>query len=206
MTSTAPAPLTEPPVGGVPFAPSHVTLGAPRTALSRPHSCINDHIWEEGKVIVMRNSLRLVFALALVLLAGTAGAQNFTATIDGLQETPPNASPGTGSATLVLDTTANTLSYNITYGGLSGTETAAHIHGFAGPNVPAGVLHPLPAANPKIGVWNYLEAQEANIIAGLTYINIHTNLFPGGEIRGQIVRETVGVESGTWGQVKSLFN
>jgi hypothetical protein len=161
---------------------------------------------EEGKVIVMRNSLRLVFALALVLFAGTALAQNFTATLDGLQETPPNATPATGNATLVLDTAANTLSYNISYAGLLATETAAHIHGFAAPGSAAGVLHSLPSGNPKVGVWNYLETQEANIIAGLTYINIHTTLFPGGEIRGQILREIVGVESGTWGEVKSLFN
>lgn len=154
----------------------------------------------------MRNSLRIVFTLALVLLAATASAQNFTASLDGLQETPPNASPASGSATLVLDTAANTLSYTITYGGLVATETAAHIHGFAPPGMAAGVLHPLPAGNPKIGVWNYMEAQEANIIAGLTYINIHTSSFPGGEIRGQIVREVVGVEEGTWGEVKSLFN
>lgn len=154
----------------------------------------------------MRNSLRIIFTLALVLLAGSAGAQNFVATIDGAQETPPVATPASGSATLVLDTAANTLSYNIDYSGLIGSETAAHIHGMAPPGVPAGVLHPLPAGAPKIGVWNYLETQEADIIAGLTYINIHTTFRPGGEIRGQIVRETVGVEAGTWGQVKSLFN
>ncbi len=154
----------------------------------------------------MRNSLRIVFTLALVLLASAASAQNFTATLNGSQEVPPNASPATGSATLVLDTTANTLSYNITYSGLVAAETAAHIHGFSPPGMNSGVLHPLPASNPKIGVWNYMEAQEANIIAGLTYINIHTQMFPGGEIRGQILRETVGVETGTWGEVKNLFN
>jgi len=154
----------------------------------------------------MRNSLRIVFTLALVLLAGTASAQNFTATIDGLQEVPPVATPATGSATLVLDTAANTLSYNIVFANLIAPETAAHIHGFAPPGVAVGVLHPLPAGSPKIGVWNYAEAQEAGILDGLTYINIHTSFRPGGEIRGQILRETVGVESGTWGKVKSLFN
>jgi len=151
----------------------------------------------------MRLSLRIVFTLALVMLAGSASAQNFVATIDGAQETPPNASPGTGSATLVLDTAANTLSYTIMYGGLLGAESAAHIHGFAPPGTPGGVLHPLPAGNPKIGVWNYSEAQEANIIAGLTYINIHTMSFPGGEIRGQIVAETPS-DAGVTPDVASL--
>ena len=31
------------------------------------------------------------------------------------------------------------------------------------------------------------EGQEANILAGLTYVNIHSQMFPGGEIRGQII-------------------
>src|ERR1051326_5194295 len=63
----------------------------------------------------------------------------------------------------------------------------SHIHGFAGPGVPAGVVFPLPLGNPKVGVWNYAEADEANILAGNTYANIHTTNNPGGEIRGQIV-------------------
>lgn len=115
---------------------------------------------------------------------------NYTATIDGLQEVPPVATPGSGSGTFVIDTDANTMSYNIVFGGLIGTETNAHIHGFAAPGVPAGVLHPLPTpGSPKIGVWNYLESQEANILAGLTYVNIHSSAYGGGEIRGQIVPE-----------------
>jgi hypothetical protein len=52
----------------------------------------------------------------------------------------------------------------------------------------AGVLHGLPATlGTKTGTWNYLEAQEANILNGQTYINIHTTMHSGGEIRGQIV-------------------
>ncbi len=114
---------------------------------------------------------------------------NYTATIDGLQEVPPVATPGSGSGTFVIDTDANTMSYNIVFSGLIGVENNAHIHGFAAPGVPAGVLHGLPAGSPKIGVWNYLEAQEASILAGLTYVNIHSTFKPGGEIRGQIVPE-----------------
>lgn len=93
---------------------------------------------------------------------------------------------GTGTATVRINTTSNTLDYNISYSGLSSTETAAHIHGFAGRGVNAGVLIGLPAGNPKIGTWTYLEAQEANILAGQIYFNIHTSNNPGGEIRGQI--------------------
>ena len=75
----------------------------------------------------------------------------------------------------------------ISYAGLSSPENAAHIHGFAGPGTPAGVVFTLPAGNPKVGTWNYAEGQEASILGGLCYVNIHTNNNPGGEIRGQIV-------------------
>jgi hypothetical protein len=143
--------------------------------------------------------------VALTVGSASAAILNFSATIDGLQETPPNASPATGTATLIMDTTANTLSYTINYGGLLAPETAAHIHGFAAPGVPAGILHPLPAANPKIGVWNFTEAQEASIIGGLTYVNIHTSLFPGGEIRGQILQDVVGVAPATMSAIRNLY-
>jgi hypothetical protein len=48
-------------------------------------------------------------------------------------------------------------------------------------------------------------AQEADLNAGLNYVNVHTSVFPGGEIRGQIIRDVVGVAPSTWGAVKDLF-
>nr|MBA3468314.1 CHRD domain-containing protein [Herpetosiphonaceae bacterium] len=115
-----------------------------------------------------------------------ASCLTYQVAIDGAQEVPPSGSTATGSAAITIDTAANTLSYNITFSGLSSSELSAHIHGFAPPGANAGVLHTLPAGSPKIGVYNYNQADEANILAGLTYINIHSTNFPGGEIRGQI--------------------
>src|SRR5262245_37566629 len=69
------------------------------------------------------------------------------------QEVPPNASAARGCGRFEIDTIANTLKYHISFGGLSAAETAAHIHGVAAPGVNAGVLHPLPPGNPKVGVW-----------------------------------------------------
>lgn len=136
----------------------------------------------------MSSRILPVGALALLLIAGTthAAVLNYVASLDGAQSGNPE-SPGTGSGTFTIDTDANTMSYNITFSGLLGTETVSHIHGFAPPGVNAGVLHPLPLGSPKIGVWNYLESQEADILAGLTYVNIHSTYDGSGEIRGQIV-------------------
>jgi cysteine-rich repeat protein len=125
------------------------------------------------------------------LLAGTASAATvqFSTVIDGAQETPPTFTGAIGSGTFTMDTIANTLAINvvITVPPPSG-ETMAHIHGFAAPGVPAGILFSLPLGSPKIAVWSFTEAQEADIIAGLTYVNIHSTAFPAGEFRGQVLR------------------
>jgi CHRD domain/PEP-CTERM motif len=52
----------------------------------------------------------------------------FTANLTGSAEAPPNSSPGTGTASIVFDTTLHTLSINVTFSGFVGTTTAAHIH------------------------------------------------------------------------------
>ena len=128
-----------------------------------------------------------VIAFLIVSSRCALSLETFRADLSGVNEVPPNGSPATGVAYIIIDTAANTLSYHISYSGLSAAETAAHIHGFSAPGVNSGVLTALPATNPKIGTWSYLEAQEANILSGLTYVNIHTTAAPGGEIRGQIL-------------------
>jgi bacillolysin len=111
-------------------------------------------------------------------------------TLSGAEEVPPNGSPATGVGSVTIDTLLNQLHYNITFSGLSSAETGAHIHGFAPAGVNEGVLHTLPAGSPKIGTWEYDDADEADILAGLTYVNIHSAGLPGGEIRGQIAPVT----------------
>ena len=151
-----------------------------------------------------------VLAVLCLFVAGVASGQTFTAQLGGLQEVPPNPSPGTGSATLVLDA-GMMLQVTCTFGGLLAPVTAAHIHAPAPPGVNAGVrfslIPPAPPVSPiNLTVGPLTAAQAADLINGLSYINIHTGQFPGGEIRGQIRLETVAVDSGTWGQIKTLFN
>jgi hypothetical protein len=168
---------------------------------------MRQRIGTNGKRILAAWTLVAGASLALCAVAG-ATTWNLVATIDGLQEVPPTPSPATGSGTFVLDDAANTLSYTIIVdtASLLGPETAAHIHGFAPPGVNASVKHTLPLGSPKVGVWSgFSDADEANILAGLTYVNVHTTVFPGGEIRGQIVQAPNATESSTWGQVKALY-
>lgn len=151
--------------------------------------------------------LLLVFSLVAFTTGDSprAALLSYQATLSGAQEVPPNGSPATGSATITIDDVLNTLTYNITFSGLLGAETGAHIHGFAPAGVNAGAIHPLPAGSPKIGVWNYAQADEADIIAGLTYINIHSTLYAGGEIRGQILPSPTASKASTWGKIKRLY-
>jgi hypothetical protein len=137
------------------------------------------------------------FAIALsaaVLLATPPGVgatlHHFTVTIDGAQETPPNASPSTGSGTFTLDTVTGIATFSITHDCCGSGEFAAHVHGPAAPGVPAAVIYFLPAGNPKVGSSPVLTAQQqADMIAGLHYVNIHSNSLMAGEIRGQILLE-----------------
>jgi hypothetical protein len=125
-----------------------------------------------------------------VALASAAFSQKIamTAILDGAQETPPVATAAKGTAFCVLDRDANTLTYTIQVTGLSSAEQLAHIHGFAPPGTPAGIKQNLALGLFKTGVWNYAEVDEANIVAGLAYFNVHTVNNGGGEIRGQIVK------------------
>jgi hypothetical protein len=67
---------------------------------------------------------------ACVLTATTSRGAPITylASLSGPAESPPNASPGTGSATVIIDTVANTLQVSDSFSGLLGTTTASHIH------------------------------------------------------------------------------
>lgn len=110
----------------------------------------------------------------------------FSVNLSGGKEVPANTSVATGTANFILNTTNNTLMYQITYQNLSSAETGTHIHGPAALNRTAGTVHNLPIGNNKVGTWTYNEAQEADLLNGQMYINIHTQNYPDGEIRGQI--------------------
>ena len=71
----------------------------------------------------------LVIAAAVLVTPAAYGAPIvYTAALSGAAEEPPNDSPGTGSATVVFDPDAQTLSVDVDFSGLVGTTTAAHIH------------------------------------------------------------------------------
>ena len=99
----------------------------------------------------------------------------------------PNGSPATGTGFINIDTMANQLHYNITFSGLwLGRDDGSDPLGFRPCSVNAGIIHTLPlGAAPKIGVFNYSQAQEADILNAVSpYVNIHSVNFPNGEDPG----------------------
>lgn len=111
---------------------------------------------------------------------------DFVITLDGFQEVDPVDTQATGSGTATFDPNTNELSWNITFSNLEGVQTAAHFHGPAGPCENAGVQITLPTGSPIVGSQVISAQQAEDLLAGLWYVNVHSDLHPGGEIRGRV--------------------
>lgn len=138
-------------------------------------------------------NIRACVVVSAWLMAGSAMGTvwTFNDPLQGLQEVPPNASPGTGSITGTYDDVSNTLSFNLMFSGLLGNTTAAHFHhappGVAGPVTIGSAGFPLGVTSGVYGnTYVLTPTQESQLMAGNWYYNVHTNVFPGGELRGQI--------------------
>ena len=112
---------------------------------------------------------------------------NFTATLNGASENPANNSTATGSATGTFNSDTKQLNLTITYTGL--TPTVGHIHmGAVGANGDP-VFPFVSVASSPITFSEVLDAtEEGNLMAGMYYVNLHSAAFPGGEIRGQLIK------------------
>src|SRR5258708_6858881 len=152
----------------------------------------------------MLRTRSVVFVHAAILAAacGSSGpATNFSTTLSAANEVPANTSTATGTATFALSGT--TVTYTVTYGGLSGPPSASHMH-VGATTASGGVVVPftIPTGATASGTFsgsftqadiraqtnpviNTLDDLLVQIRAGNTYTNIHTSTYPGGEIRGQ---------------------
>lgn len=176
---------------------------------------------------MIRSTLAAIIGSAALVAAGAAQATTYIASLSGAAESPPNASPATGLATIFINDVTDMMDVSVTFSGLLGTTTASHIHcctavpgaGTAGvaTEVPFFVGFPLGVSS---GTYNHLfdleaassynpgfvaahggtaSGAEAALLAGLgagqAYLNIHSTVVPGGEIRGFL---TAVPEPATW--------
>ncbi|MEN6624192.1 MAG: CHRD domain-containing protein [Smithella sp.] len=70
----------------------------------------------------------LMIAVLIIPLNSLALTITYTANLDGPSESPANASPGTGFATVIYDNVGHTMQVDVTFSGLLGNVTASHIH------------------------------------------------------------------------------
>jgi hypothetical protein len=139
-------------------------------------------------------SLLGCFSIAGLLVGTGAEAKtyHFNFALSGKQETPPNASKGSGLAKVTYDDKTHELDWIVSYKGLSGDATMAHFHGPAKKGTATGIALwavPMGAAiiSPIVGGATLTDAQAKQLESGLWYFNIHTAALPKGEIRGQVV-------------------
>jgi len=140
--------------------------------------------------------------------------KKFKGSLDGFEEVPAISTSGSGDFLISINNNETEIAYELSYSDLEGDVTQAHIHlGQAGvnggvmaflcsniggppgtqpcPPSPATVSGTLTASDvigpaaQGIAAGEIAEMIKA-IRTGATYVNVHSTLFPGGEIRGQI--------------------
>lgn len=158
--------------------------------------------------------LVLVAAAALPMHDAQAVPIQFSATLSGTNENPPNSSTATGFTTVTIDSTAHTMRVQVTFSGLENPSSAAHIHCCIAPpgnvmvatQVPTFIDFPPSVSGTYDHTFDTLADSTYNpafiaahggtaaaaettlfdgLFAGQAYLNIHDlPNFGGGEIRG----------------------
>jgi CHRD domain-containing protein len=147
------------------------------------------------------------FALAFALVATVGASARPQATdiqirtvLNAAQEVPSptgavSNAGGTFSATITKSDTGASVSWQLSFSGLTGNAIAAHIHtGAVGSPGPVVLALCGPCTSPASGTGNLTDAALQAIEGGTAYVNVHTPTNPGGEIRGQLAT-TAGVST-----------
>jgi len=166
--------------------------------------------------MIMKTKSHRFFALGAVVVNLVAASmvnsqtERFSATLAGANEVPPINSAGTADFGMTI---GDTITFSLTFSGLSSNLSVAHLH-FAPSKVAGGVMIFLcgggnqpacPAATSGTitgtitaanvtgpGGQGITPGDLASALAAvrneLSYANMHTTMFPGGEIRGNVQR------------------
>ena len=162
-------------------------------------------------IFVVAAVMALVWsAAASAQVGGTASSR-----LRGFDEVPALSTSGGGHFSAIIADDGSAIDYLLNYFNMEGVVTQSHIHfaqrgvngGItiflcsnlgngpvgtqacpASPGEISGTIHAsdvLATANQGIGAGELFAVLRA-MRAGITYVNVHTNIFPGGEIRGQV--------------------
>ena len=146
--------------------------------------------------------MAVVLGLVFLVVPGAARAELFFfVTMTGDGEVPPSGEAGFGEAIVIVNDDGDQITIDSYFDGLTGPATASHIH-VGPPDATGPVVLPfggfpadttghymavLTADNfvPGGGLQTFSDLIDA-MVNGNTYMNIHTQAHPGGEIRGQV--------------------
>jgi len=145
----------------------------------------------------------LVLALTLFAVGGASARPQATSiqigtVLNAAQEVPSptgavSNAGGTFTATVTKSDTGASVSWQLSFTGLTGNAIAAHIHtGAVGSPGPVVLALCGPCTSPGSGSGALPEAALEALLAGNAYVNVHTPTNPGGEIRGQLATTATG--------------
>jgi CHRD domain len=166
------------------------------------------------KVVLVVVALMGVGGGTAAVASGGGERSRLAADLTGYQEVPALSTDGAGTFRAVISRSADEIRYELTYGSLVGTATESHIHfgqravnggvsvflctnlgdGPAGTQAcptsgtVTGTIRPTDVIGPAaqgIAPGEFAELVRA-MRAGVTYVNVHSSVYAGGEIRGQI--------------------
>lgn len=137
--------------------------------------------------------IQIAFYTCLIIIGISCKKSNsdviFKATLKGASETPPNSASATGDATLTYNKDTRIFSIVVHFTGLSAT--ASHIHkapvGVAGKVVfefTPPIKSPVNYTSPALTT-----SQDSALNADLYYVNVDSEIYPEGEIRGQLIKQ-----------------
>jgi hypothetical protein len=132
-----------------------------------------------------------------------------TVQLSGADERPVVVTTGTGTANITYDKTKKTITYSLTWqlGDPSSTTTAMHFHGSdTGSDATSSPVE-IPITGFATGSSGTVSGttreltptEESQLLAGKWYVNVHSNLYPAGEMRGNIRLTTSTSTGGTGG-------
>ena len=118
-----------------------------------------------------------------------------TAQLSGSNEAPPVTTKGSGTVDGNYNTKTKVITLNLKWslGNPGDTTIMGHIHkgaaGVSGPVVFPFVGLPTGATDQKFSFTSQplTDEQETDLKAGDYYVNVHSNAYPGGELRAQLI-------------------
>lgn len=148
-----------------------------------------------GRLLGLAGACLLLLGLAVSAAPARADLVQFQAILDQVQAVPApiRVANAGGRAYVTLESGSDEIAWVIEYHSLSGPIVAIHLHGPAAVGETGEVAIPIDnsgqPAGKLTGTAKLSPEQARQLMDGLWYVNIHTELNGPGEIRGQLIRQ-----------------